>query len=393
MTMKTRSRTVARSSSNRKNKGSTHPVSSDELVSNDEIEEALSVKNYLRKALKGLGELEAELKQLRDENEKLVAELEKTKAAASTSRKGKSKANGFSEGELQKEVEKLRAQLKDLTKAAQKDKKKIERLELKEIKREAAELQMDATGDDEDIVDDSAYALRKLLRKFADLMASNSLEGTEECPICFEKLEVDQTVSFPCQHIFCDDCFKKITPNSELVRCPECRGEFNRDDVEMVRLTASSQWDELLKVANRFSKQDRRGEEDTSEEEASEGFLDDPNNDSENNESALPELTPEPNKSSTPAKEEEDIDAPIPITPHKKRLVLSSSPEPPAEQSAASPMAGPSSHPLPALAIGANNSGDEDDDEPLVYAKSPSALKRKKMQALAELRSQKRQRL
>lgn len=39
--------------------------------------------------------------------------------------------------------------------------------------------------------------------------------------------------------------------------------------------TASTQWDELLKVARRFVVIDHRGAQDTSEEEEEEGFLDD----------------------------------------------------------------------------------------------------------------------
>lgn len=42
-----------------------------------------------------------------------------------------------------------------------------------------------------------------------------------------------------------------------------------------IQYTASQQWDELLDVAKAWAAMDRRAENDTSEEEAEEGFLDD----------------------------------------------------------------------------------------------------------------------
>lgn len=36
----------------------------------------------------------------------------------------------------------------------------------------------------------------QLLRKFSDLMAANSLDGSEECPICMEKLEVNKAIRY-----------------------------------------------------------------------------------------------------------------------------------------------------------------------------------------------------
>lgn len=181
-------------------------------------------------------------------------------------------------------------------------------LQMKEAKRDAAELQDD--GGVEAEIGDTAYSMRKvrwfsdhlyhgwfmcdhqLLRRFSDLMASNSLEGTEECPVCMEKLEVNTSVgyahftsipqsltqstnSFPCQHILCETCYGEISRNKELINCPQCRHNFTREDIETIQYTASSQWDALLNVAAGFAKIDHRGAEDTSEEEASERFIDD----------------------------------------------------------------------------------------------------------------------
>lgn len=81
--------------------------------------------------------------------------------------------------------------------------------------------------------------------------------------------------SFPCQHILCETCFQELARDKENLSCPQCRRDFDRDDVETIQHTASSQWDALLNVAARFAKIDHRGAQDTSDEEASENFLDD----------------------------------------------------------------------------------------------------------------------
>lgn len=60
-----------------------------------------------------------------------------------------------------------------------------------------------------------------------------------------------------------------------MVRCPTCRTEAARDDLEVVEYTATAQWDALLSVATSWAKIDRRGSQDTSDEEAEEEFIDD----------------------------------------------------------------------------------------------------------------------
>lgn len=124
-------------------------------------------------------------------------------------------------------------------------------------------------------------------------MSANCLEEDEECPICMETLEIDITVrygsivrasheslvdlclSFPCQHIVCERCFKRLTPNSDTVKCPQCRDEHAREEIETVRYTAATQWDDLLKVARKFSVMDHRATDDTGEEDNEENFLND----------------------------------------------------------------------------------------------------------------------
>jgi hypothetical protein len=56
-----------------------------------------------------------------------------------------------------------------------------------------------------------------------------------------------------------------------------CRVQHPRDDVELVHMTETQRWDELLKVAQAWDAFDAntRGELETSEEEAEENFLTD----------------------------------------------------------------------------------------------------------------------
>lgn len=92
--------------------------------------------------------------------------------------------------------------------------------------------------------------------------------------------------SLPCQHIVCNECLREICKvdrkarsegeqGEEIVKCPQCRQTVPRDEVELVQYTAVAQWDELLEVARKWAEIDRRGAEDTSEEEDTESFIKD----------------------------------------------------------------------------------------------------------------------
>lgn len=89
--------------------------------------------------------------------------------------------------------------------------------------------------------------------------------------------------SFTCEHIFCKGCTQKLASGFEdTVRCPECRREVPKEEIEPVEYTASEQWDALLEVAKKWAKIDRRGELETSDEEQEEQFIDDECGASEN---------------------------------------------------------------------------------------------------------------
>jgi hypothetical protein len=86
------------------------------------------------------------------------------------------------------------------------------------------------------------------------------------------------THSLQCEHILCNSCLPRIAKRGvveETLKCPTCRQETLREEIQLVHYTADTQWDKLLEIAQAWGRIDKRGEEETSEEEAEEGFLDD----------------------------------------------------------------------------------------------------------------------
>ena len=87
--------------------------------------------------------------------------------------------------------------------------------------------------------------------------------------------------SLCCGHLICHACAPYIsraaTRDTEELRCPECRKGTPREDLELVHMTETDRWDELLKVAQAWMAYDRRAELETSEEEDEENFITDGN--------------------------------------------------------------------------------------------------------------------
>ncbi|CAL1700228.1 unnamed protein product [Somion occarium] len=364
--------------------------------------------------MNGFRKLKQEVIELQTKNLELTEDLEKTREAETQPKRGK--RGGPTVVGLQKEIRSLKTQVSQLQKSQKKDKKKILQLQVKEAKKDAAELE---ENEDLSMVGDTAYPMRKLLRRFSDLMAANSIDGTEECPICMEKLEVDKTAryaglsdrpvifkmhthcSLPCHHVLCDDCFKQISPNKEEVKCPVCRNEHPRDEVEMIRYTASSQWDALLKIAAKFASMDHRGVEDTSEEEDEEKFV---NDDSSELTSQLSQPTspdplatsPEPevealHAPSTPEAKPDPEDIVLAQTPRKRRAVTtpvtSSEPEGPGDDE---PASGSSVKLEKVEDRNGLKTPEPEGHTSLSFALSPISEKKKRLQALADRRSKKR---
>jgi len=62
----------------------------------------------------------------------------------------------------------------------------------------------------------------------------------------------------------------------ETIKCPDCRNICPRDELELVHLDEQQRWDALLNVAKAWMAFDRRGEQETSDEDE-ENFLTDGN--------------------------------------------------------------------------------------------------------------------
>ncbi|OCH94315.1 hypothetical protein OBBRIDRAFT_723119, partial [Obba rivulosa] len=234
-----------------------------------------SVQVHLSRATAAARTFRREFSVLKVQNEELTRKLARLEQAEDVSiqpRRGRS--GGPTVSKLQAEVKDLKRKIHGLERGREKDRKRIEKLRVKEVKEEAADLEEDVEFE----VGDSAYRMRKLLRRFHDLMvapAINADEEGEECPICMEKMEVGKCASLICDHTFCENCLAKVSRGSDIVRCPQCRRECARDEIEVVQYSASQQWDALLEVARNWARMDRRREAETSEEEAEEEFIDD----------------------------------------------------------------------------------------------------------------------
>ncbi|KAF9453016.1 hypothetical protein P691DRAFT_659545, partial [Macrolepiota fuliginosa MF-IS2] len=79
----------------------------------------------------------------------------------------------------------------------------------------------------------------------------------------------------PCHHILCVECLPEVSKGAdETVRCECCELDCPFRNLELLGYTENERWDELLKLASKFSYVDYGGE-DTSEEEAEEYFIND----------------------------------------------------------------------------------------------------------------------
>ncbi|KAK0230939.1 hypothetical protein IW262DRAFT_1341264 [Armillaria fumosa] len=187
------------------------------------------------------------------------------------------KPRGRSTG-LDSRVKQLEEKITLLKQGRKKDKKKISELRALEVKGEAKDL---VTGDDSDSGSDFAHQMRKLLRRHNDIMLvttlpTNEAGKPEDCPVCMDAFVANQCSSLPCEHVICNTCLPGISKGAdETVQCPQCRQVCSRDDVEIVYMTETERWDRLLEVAQSWGAMDRRGEEETSEEEAQEDFISD----------------------------------------------------------------------------------------------------------------------
>lgn len=348
-----------------------------------------SIEVHLKHALHDAKALQSEIESLRKHNAAMKRRLEEIETAGEGGEKAYATRKRPSMTELLEQVRTLKADLKKLKKERKRDRRRIEKLKMKEINEDAANLK-DAVFE----VGDSAYHMRKLLRRFHDLMLSTSLEEKEECPVCMEGLEPEKCASLPCDHTFCNDCMARISKDLEIISCPHCRSEFKREEIETVKYTASQQWDELLEVAKAWAKVDRRREAETSEEEAEEEFIDDGQTEASTSEASASQQAPEPEEAPPGPPESEPEDVPVTPARRKRAVALESSPE---------------FEDLPSIGAIANGTQlKQEDIEPMseppstppgggaqsapTYAQTPKSEKRKLMEELAAARSAKKSR-
>ncbi|KAF8639719.1 hypothetical protein AX17_000981 [Amanita inopinata Kibby_2008] len=231
---------------------------------------ANGIETHLSNACRGVKELRDQVQMLRNQNEKLTKELQihKDVAAIYTSpRRNRSNPQDIVQ------IHGLEEKIRELEAVHKKDLRRIDKLRTKEVKAEARELENDVEAV---AFGDSAHRMRKLLRRFNDLMLIVTLGEGETCPVCLENLELTKCSNFPCEHVACNDCLSRISRGAdETVQCPICRQRYNRDEIGLVYMNETSRWDALLDVAQAFSAFDRGGGEETEEEEDEEDFIDD----------------------------------------------------------------------------------------------------------------------
>ncbi|KAF8812236.1 hypothetical protein BYT27DRAFT_7335534 [Phlegmacium glaucopus] len=237
------------------------------------------VEEHISQVQAGVQKLKRRLKTLLRENKNLRIELESKSALNKIHyRRSPQEDDSESRGTRIQELEKTVQALKKENLA---QKRRIGKYKAEQLRAEARDLlpkKSDANTDkDEEI--DHENRMRKLLRMFSDLMLVTTLpDDLVECPICYDKLELKKCSAFPCEHIVCNGCLPGISKGAdETILCAECRVQHPRDDVELVHMTETQRWDELLKVAQAWDAFDAntRGELETSEEEAEDNFLTD----------------------------------------------------------------------------------------------------------------------
>ncbi|RXW25312.1 hypothetical protein EST38_g633 [Candolleomyces aberdarensis] len=244
-------------------------ISDSESVSSGSGQNAFKeITESMERMQKAVSGLKTELKELRKRNKDLEEELAEDKEAAATNRRTRPGSTNTPAA-----ISKLEKTIKELKADNKKKSNTIAKMKKKELKEEAKDL-VDPEPDPTEV--DSDVRMRKLLRRFSDLISSNTLGEDEECVICMEKMEVKQCSTFPCEHLICNECLKGILPDKdEKYPCPMCREYTPRDEIELIRMTEQERWDELLKVAQAWDAFDQRHEMDTSEGEGEEDFLTD----------------------------------------------------------------------------------------------------------------------
>ncbi|OJT07094.1 hypothetical protein TRAPUB_2028 [Trametes pubescens] len=368
-----------------------------------EAGQGTTLQSLLTRALGGVKELERENEALRKKVNALESRLDRVveQDDAPQQPRRRSKKAPATAAELRSQVTQLQKQVGRLEKSKEKYRKRVHQLSMKELKSEAEDL-LDVADLE---VGDSAHVMRKLLRRFSDLMLTNSLDGDEQCPICLEHLQPKLTRSLPCQHIFCNGCLGQLRPvpgGDERISCPQCREVCEREDADLVEYTALEQWDELVEVATQWVRIDvARREEDTSEEEGAVDFIDDGLEEESSTTASEPPAANPLESSPEPQREvEQDALPPTPSRLRRRRAVASPTPEAESTDNDNPVKVEPD---MPLAAFAESPKQEQSSTPPLTphtptqqeqstpsYSQSPSKDKRKMLEQLAEARNKKR---
>ncbi|KAL5529986.1 hypothetical protein ACEPAF_6243 [Sanghuangporus sanghuang] len=150
------------------------------------------VEQNLRTALHGAAKLRSRIEHLTRENTRLNEDLDRLYEAQDVSIQPKRGRKGnASVLSLTAQVNKLRRQVADLEDARKRDRRKIRKLQLKEVKMDAMEL----SGELANGVHDESADMKKLLRRFFELVSAPSMEDKEECAVCLTEMTLNSARS------------------------------------------------------------------------------------------------------------------------------------------------------------------------------------------------------
>ncbi|KAH9855026.1 hypothetical protein C2E23DRAFT_49285 [Lenzites betulinus] len=406
------------------------PSSAGSSAVNDERETSglpppsTTIQSLLARALGGAKELERENEYLRKRVEALQSRLDRVVEADDALLQSRihRRMSRMSKSEMTDEMWRLEKQVERLEKSNEKCRKRIHQLSMDlELNNDAKGLaaQDVESADSED--SDDADKMRELLRRFRDIMCEKSLGRQEEdCGICMETLRLHDARSFPCQHAFCSECVAQLESDPHIVddyitRCPICRQGCKRWDIELIRYTASEQWDDLREVAKLWAAMDVRRAKQLSEEEEENAvaWIYDSDAETQSSDSSTdaesepvhadsPASTPEPQGDGQRQHSETPIHAPGRVRRRQAIMGSPSSDDEPAVadvvSTASQPVAGsstavvaepPSEEQAGSLPYRAHTPVTDEEAGPS-YSQSPVRDKRKRLQELAEARSKKR---
>ncbi|KAN0097456.1 hypothetical protein V8E55_001902 [Tylopilus felleus] len=233
--------------------------------------------DHLREVTSGVQELHTRIRSLEQETESWRSKLQQIEQSNTAGRRSGAKGKAS-----QRQIRSLERTIVDLKAARERDRRTIEKLREREIKRDADELADDDGAVPTQQMKDLGENAIKLLRRMCDTIDMNTLGEGEECAVCMEEMEEKKCYSLLCRHPVCGECFNKLgagpsavsNHQTESVQCPYCREVCEREQCEIISHTAVQQWDLLLDISREWAVMDV-GEIGVGEEDDEDSFIDD----------------------------------------------------------------------------------------------------------------------